>query len=123
MQVKIALAFGLSLALVGLVELWIAVNPLTALLGGAALVGYLVLYTPLKRVTSMATLVGAVPGAIPPMMGWTGASGQLEIGAWVLFGILFLWQLPHFLAIGWLCRKDYWALPALSTCSVLWRLG
>lgn len=107
MQPRSALVFGLALALAGLVELWIAVNALTALLGAVALLGYLVIYTPLKRVTSLSTLVGAVPGAIPPMMGWTGASGQLEAGAWVLFGILFLWQLPHFLAIGWLCREDY----------------
>lgn len=107
LQPRSALVFGLALALAGLVELWIAVNALTALLGAVALLGYLVIYTPLKRVTSLSTLVGAVPGAIPPMMGWTGASGQLEAGAWVLFGILFLWQLPHFLAIGWLCREDY----------------
>ncbi|MEE8368162.1 MAG: heme o synthase, partial [Thermoanaerobaculia bacterium] len=107
LQPRSALVFGLALALAGLVELWIAVNALTALLGAVALLGYLAIYTPLKRVTSLSTLVGAVPGAIPPMMGWTGASGQLEAGAWVLFGILFLWQLPHFLAIGWLCREDY----------------
>ena len=107
MQPMSALVFGLALALAGLAELWLEVNELTALLGGAALVGYLAIYTPMKRVTSLATLVGAVPGAVPPMMGWTGASGQLETGAWVLFGILFLWQLPHFLAIGWLCREDY----------------
>jgi protoheme IX farnesyltransferase len=107
MQPKLALGFGLALSVAGLVQLWFAVNPLTAGLGTAALIGYVLIYTPLKRVTSLATLVGAVPGAVPPMMGWTGASGQLETGAWVLFGILFLWQLPHFLAIGWLCREDY----------------
>jgi protoheme IX farnesyltransferase len=107
MQPKVALAFGCVLSLAGLVELWIAVNWLTAALGGAALLGYVFVYTPLKRVSSLATLVGAIPGAVPPMMGWTGASGQIDGGAWVLFGILFLWQLPHFLAIGWLCREDY----------------
>ena len=80
---------------------------LTALLGAATLAGYLFVYTPLKRVSSLATVVGAVPGAIPPVMGWTAAAGSLDAGAWALFGILFLWQLPHFLAIAWMYRDDY----------------
>lgn len=107
LRVAPALAFGLVLSVAGLVELALAVNPLTALLGAVALVGYVLVYTPLKRISSLSTVVGAVPGALPPVMGWTAAQNQLGTGAWVLFGILFLWQLPHFLAIAWLCREDY----------------
>jgi protoheme IX farnesyltransferase len=103
----VALAAGVALSLVGVLYLALAVNPLTALLGVSALVGYVFIYTPLKRVSSLSTIVGAVPGAIPPMMGWTAARDAIEPGAWVLFGILFLWQLPHFLAIAWMCREDY----------------
>jgi protoheme IX farnesyltransferase len=99
--------FASVLSLVGIAYLHQAVNPITALLGLAALLSYVVVYTPLKKISSLSTLVGAVPGAIPPMMGWTAISGQIEPGAWVLFGILFLWQLPHFFAIAWLCREDY----------------
>jgi heme o synthase len=102
-----ALAFGVTLGLAGLAELALAVNLLTALLGAVALAGYVFVYTPLKRVTSLATVVGAVPGAIPPMMGWSAVRDHLDPAAWVLFGILFFWQMPHFLAIAWLCREDY----------------
>lgn len=102
-----ALVFGVALAIGGLLELTLAVNLLTALLGTTALASYVFLYTPLKRVSALATLVGAVPGAIPPLMGWAAATDRLDPGAWVLFGILFLWQLPHFLAIAWMCREDY----------------
>jgi len=102
-----ALALGVLLALTGLAQLALAVNVLTALLGAATLAGYLFVYTPLKRVSSLATVVGAVPGAMPPVMGWTAARGELDAGAWALFGILFLWQLPHFLAIAWMYRDDY----------------
>ena len=84
-----------------------AVNLLTALLGAAALAGYVFVYTPLKRISSFATVIGAIPGAIPPMMGWSAVRNELDLAAWVLFGILFFWQLPHFLAIAWLCREDY----------------
>ena len=101
-----ALAFGLAASLAGLVLL-ATINALTALLGTAALASYVLLYTPLKRVTSLCTVVGAVPGAIPPLMGWAAARGSLSAGAWALFAILFLWQLPHFLAIGWIYREDY----------------
>ena len=83
------------------------VNPLTALLGIVALASYIFVYTPLKRRTSLCTVVGAVPGAIPVLMGWTAARGSLDVLAWVLFAIVFLWQLPHFLAIAWLYRADY----------------
>jgi protoheme IX farnesyltransferase len=102
-----ALFFGVLLAVTGLVELALAVNLLTALLGAVALTGYVFVYTPLKRVSSLATVIGAVPGAIPPMMGWSAVRNEIDLAAWVLFGILFFWQLPHFLAIAWLCREDY----------------
>jgi len=101
-----ALAFGLAVSGAGLVLL-ATVNVLTPLLGAAALASYVLLYTPLKRITSLCTVVGAIPGAIPPMMGWVAARGMIGAGAWALFGILFLWQLPHFLAIGWIYREDY----------------
>ena len=102
-----ALLFGVTLAVIGLLELTLAVNLLTALLGAVALAGYIFVYTPMKRVSSLATVVGAIPGALPPLMGWTAVSGRLEVGGLVLFAILFLWQLPHFLAIAWMCREDY----------------
>jgi protoheme IX farnesyltransferase len=107
MEPDIALLFGVVLAVAGLAELALAVNLLTALLGAAALAGYVFVYTPLKRVSSFATVIGAIPGAIPPMMGWSAVRNELDLAAWVLFGILFFWQLPHFLAIAWLCREDY----------------
>jgi len=107
MQPDAALLFGVALAILGLLELTVFVNLLTALLGTLALASYVFLYTPLKRISSLATVIGAIPGAIPPLMGWTAVSGAIGAGAWVLFGILFLWQLPHFLAIAWMCREDY----------------
>lgn len=99
--------FSLVLSAVGVGYLGWLVNGLTAMLGIVALLSYVLIYTPLKRLSSLSTLVGAVPGAIPPMMGWAAITGILEPGAWALFGILFFWQLPHFLAIAWLCREDY----------------
>jgi protoheme IX farnesyltransferase len=102
-----ALLFGVAVAVAGLLVLYFAVNPLTALLGVAALAGYVFVYTPLKRVSSLATIIGAIPGAIPPMMGWSAVRGELDLAAWGLFGLLFFWQMPHFLAIAWLCREDY----------------
>ncbi len=107
MHPDLALTFGVGLAVAGLVELTLGVNLLTALLGAAALAGYVFVYTPLKKISPLATVVGAVPGAIPPMMGWVAVTESLDPGAWVLFAILFLWQLPHFLAIAWMCREDY----------------
>ena len=103
----LALGYGALLSLAGIFLLALAVNALTALLGAATLAGYVFLYTPLKRSSALATVIGAIPGATPPMMGWTGARNEVELGAWVLFGVLFLWQLPHFLAISWLYRADY----------------
>jgi protoheme IX farnesyltransferase len=107
MDPDMALLFGVGLAVTGLVDLALGVNLLTSLLGAVALAGYVFVYTPLKRVSSLATVVGAVPGAIPPMMGWSAVRNDLDLAAWVLFGILFFWQMPHFLAIAWLCRDDY----------------
>jgi protoheme IX farnesyltransferase len=107
MDPDVALLFGVALGVAGLAELALAVNLLTSLLGAVALAGYVFVYTPLKRVSSLATLVGAVPGAIPPMMGWSAVTGRVDAAAWVLFGLLFFWQMPHFLAIAWLCRADY----------------
>lgn len=102
-----ALAFGSALALLGTAYLWIATNPLTAAIGLATLLLYVVVYTPLKRLSSLCTIIGAVPGALPPVMGWTAASGALSVEAWTLFAILFFWQMPHFLAIAWTYREDY----------------
>lgn len=102
-----ALAFGIAISGVGLVLLASAVNALTALLAAASLASYVLAYTPLKRVTPLCTLVGAVPGAIPPMMGFAAAAGTLGREAWALFAVLFLWQLPHFLSIAWIYRDDY----------------
>ena len=102
-----ALAFGVILSVLGMTWLILGVNLLTAVLGALTLALYVFVYTPMKRRSSLATLVGAVPGAMPPMMGATGATGTLDWLAWTLFGILFLWQMPHFLAIAWLYRSDY----------------
>jgi len=101
-----ALVFGLALSAAGLLAL-AAVNPLTLALGAFSSLSYLLAYTPLKRVTPLCTIVGAVPGALPPLMGWAAARGSLGPAGWALFAVLFLWQLPHFLAIGWLYRDDY----------------
>lgn len=98
--------FGLALCGFG-IALLAAANPLTAALGLLAALSYVLAYTPLKRRSSLCTIVGAVPGALPPMMGWAAGRGALDAGAWALFGLMFLWQLPHFLAIGWIYREDY----------------
>ena len=102
-----ALATGMLLSVAGTAWLLLAVNPLTALLGVVTLATYLLAYAPLKRRTMLNTVVGAVPGALPPLMGWTAATGTLDAPGWGLFGILFFWQLPHFMAIAWLYRDDY----------------
>jgi protoheme IX farnesyltransferase len=107
LQPETVLAFGAACSVGGLLWLAFAVNPLTALIGAITLFCYLFVYTPLKRVTWMNTLVGAVPGALPPVMGWTAARGELSAEGWALFGIVALWQLPHFFAIAWLYRDDY----------------
>lgn len=100
------LAFGVVTGVLGaLLLLW--VNPLTAALGVLTLVSYVFIYTPMKPRSTLNSIVGAVPGAIPPMMGVTAVTNQVDAMGWVLFGILFLWQMPHFLAIAWLYRADY----------------
>jgi len=102
-----ALVFGLELALLGGAELWLAANLLTSLLALATLATYLLFYTPLKSRTPLCTLVGAFPGAMPPLIGWAAVRNGLSVQAWVLYGILFLWQFPHLLAIAWMYREDY----------------
>ena len=102
-----ATGFGIVLILAGMIVLLSTTRVLPAALGLASAAVYLFAYTPLKRRTSFCTTVGAVPGAIPPLIGWTAAGGQLNLEAWMLFGILFLWQYPHFLAIAWIYRDDY----------------
>lgn len=104
---RAALAAGCLLSAAGVAWLAIAVNPLTGFLGLLTVVLYIAVYTPLKPRTSLNTLVGAIPGAIPPVLGWTAATGAVGLGGWALFSILFLWQLPHFLAIAWMFREDY----------------
>ena len=99
--------FGITLSSVGSIYLAIAVNPLASLLAIVTLASYLFLYTPLKRRTPLCTLVGAFPGAMPPLIGWAAASGRLRFEAWIVYAILFLWQLPHFMAIAWMYREDY----------------
>jgi protoheme IX farnesyltransferase len=102
-----ALAFGVGISTIGLLELGIGVNPLSAAVAALTLVSYVLLYTPLKRRTSLAMVVGAVPGALPPVIGWAAAANEITLPAVVLFGIMFFWQMPHFLAIAWLYREDY----------------
>lgn len=101
-----ARVFGLALAASGLVLLAFG-NIAAALLAVTTLVVYLVVYTPLKRRSPAATLVGAVPGALPPLIGWAAAQGDVSLGGWTLFAIVFLWQIPHFMAIAWMYRDDY----------------
>jgi len=102
-----ALAFGAAVSLGGLADLACAAGPLPSLLALGTLLSYLFVYTPLKRVTPLCTLAGAVPGAVPPLIGWAAARGRLELEAWALFAIVFLWQFPHVMAIAWMYRDDY----------------
>jgi len=102
-----ALVFGILQCAVAELYLYVLVNPLTAVLGSIVIIGYVFLYTPLKTRTSASTAIGAIPGAMPPLMGWTAASNEITIGAWALFVLLFLWQFPHFLAIAWMYREQY----------------
>ena len=102
-----ALWFGISLSLFGIVYLALSVNFLASLLAALTLFSYLFLYTPLKRRTPLCTLIGAFPGAVPPLIGWAAARGRLEPGAWALYAIVFFWQFPHFMAIAWMYREDY----------------
>jgi protoheme IX farnesyltransferase len=104
---RAAFVFGISLSIAGTIYLIHFLNTLTALLGLLTLFSYLFVYTPLKRKTRLCTLLGAFPGAAPILMGWAAAKNGLGLEAWLLYAILFLWQFPHFYAIGWLYREDY----------------
>ena len=101
------LTFGLASVVMGAAWLAMGVNRLSAAVALSTMVLYLGLYTPLKTRTTLSTAVGAIPGALPPLIGWAAAHGTLSLGAWVLFAILFVWQFPHFLAIAWMYREDY----------------
>jgi heme o synthase len=102
-----ALWFGVLLSFFGVVYLALSTNSLASLLAALTVLSYLFLYTPLKRITPLCTLVGAIPGAAPPLIGWAAARGRLDPAAWVLFAIVFLWQFPHFMSIAWMYREDY----------------
>ncbi len=107
LQPTTVMLFGGVSSVAGLVYLALAVNLLTSVLGAVTLVSYLFIYTPLKRVTWLNTAIGAVPGALPPLMGWTAARGELGGEGWALFAILAFWQMPHFFAIAWMYRDEY----------------
>ena len=107
MKPSIALALGIVLGVAGVAWLWFAANAMSAYLAAATIFIYVALYTPLKRRTSFCVVVGAVSGALPPVIGWAAVRGSIDLGAWILFGILFTWQMPHFLAIAWRLRDEY----------------
>ncbi|HWP81323.1 MAG TPA: heme o synthase [Bacteroidota bacterium] len=102
-----AIVFGVLLSIVGILVLAIGTTVLATALAVVTWVSYLFVYTPLKRRSPVATLVGGIPGALPPMIGWSAATGDLSAGAWILFAILFFWQMPHFYSLAWMYRKDY----------------
>jgi len=104
---RTAVLWGLASAVVGLVVLALGPTPLAAALAASVILLYVLVYTPLKPVTPLNTVVGAVCGAVPPMIGWAAATGRLDLGAWILGGVLFVWQIPHFLALAWMYRDDY----------------
>jgi len=99
--------FGAAITVAGALMIVAASNALAAAVALTTLIVYVAVYTPLKRRTSFSTVIGAIPGALPPIVGWAAASGEVTAKAWTLFGIMFLWQLPHFLAIAWMYREDY----------------
>jgi heme o synthase len=107
LQPREVLVFGFGAIVIGFVWLLAMVNSLAALIALATCLLYLGAYTPLKKRTSLATAVGAFPGALPPLIGWAAATGSVSLGGWVLFAILFFWQFPHFMAIAWMYREDY----------------
>lgn len=102
-----ALLFASGISVIGIAWLAVAVNPISGALALATLASYLFIYTPLKTRTTLCTVIGAAPGAVPPMIGYAAATGVIDPAAWSLFGILFAWQLPHFLALSWIYRDDY----------------
>jgi len=107
MSARNAMLFGIALSIAGFLELWLAVNLLSAIIGAFTLTSYLFVYTPMKQRTWWSTTVGAFPGAMPPMIGFAAAAGKITAESWVLFAILFLWQFPHFYAIAWMYKDDY----------------
>ena len=102
-----ALMFGLGLSIFGSYFLYAGANPLSGLLTALTVASYVLLYTPLKKLTTWNTLIGAIPGALPPLIGWAAAEGRISTLGWIIFAVLFLWQMPHFFAIAWTYRKDY----------------
>ena len=102
-----SLIFGVILGVSGFVLLYILINPLTAWISASTILLYIFVYTPSKRITTWNTIIGSIPGALPPVGGWTAATGSLDAPAWILFGILFCWQMPHFLAIAIIYATDY----------------
>ena len=104
---KSGLIFGIIMSIVGISLFWFFVHKGVAILSGLTLILYIFIYTPLKRITPLNTLVGAIPGALPPLGGWLAATKSITKEAWILFAILFAWQIPHFLSIAWIYRKDY----------------
>ena len=102
-----SLVFGIVQCAIAEIYLLLLVNPLTAILGLIVIVGYVLVYTPLKTRTSISTAIGAIPGALPPLMGWTAAANDITLAAWALFAMQFLWQFPHFMAIAWMYREEY----------------
>lgn len=102
-----ALMFGLGLSIFGSYLLYAGANSLSGLLTAITVASYVLLYTPLKKLTTWNTLIGAIPGALPPLIGWAAAEGRISTLGWILFAVLFLWQMPHFFAIAWTYRKDY----------------
>jgi len=113
-----ALVFGVAISISGMLYVFLLLNALTALLGLLTLITYLFIYTPLKTKTRLCTFLGAFPGAAPVLMGWSATTNSLSLKAWALFAILFLWQFPHFYAIGWLYREDYARVGMLMLPSV-----
>ncbi|MGA0845153.1 MAG: heme o synthase [Luteolibacter sp.] len=107
MNPMLAFAIGWILCALGIIHLAVQVGHLPSYLAAATIAIYVFVYTPMKRISSVNTLVGAIPGAIPPVIGWVAAGGSVNWMAWFLFGLLFFWQLPHFIAINWLCREEY----------------
>ena len=107
LRASVGLAFGVTLSGLGVVLLAVWVNLLASALAAFTVFAYLLIYTPLKRKSPACMVVGAIPGAMPPLIGWAGASGHLSSEAWFLYGIVFLWQFPHFMAIAWMYRDDY----------------